>query len=113
MYHSIGAAQAAVEIVRRGPAQGGFGARGVDLVAEIVAGTVGDEMDQPLARAGRVGAEFVQRCAQMARTTSRLAARLAGADGQRGAGLGALEARTSASAWSSTNSQSRWLEPSP
>ena len=67
-----GARQSGLEIVRRGPGQRGLGARRVDLVAEIVARPVGDEMDQPFARSGRIGQRGGRARAQIARTTSRL-----------------------------------------
>ncbi len=85
-----GLAQAAVEVVRRGPVQRGGGAGRVDLVAEVVAGAVGDELDQPLPRAGRVGHQLVQRGADGAHDLQ-VGARLPGADGQGGAGLRLLD----------------------
>src|SRR6185369_7652050 len=42
----------AVEILARAPAEFGFEARRVDRIAGIVAGSVGDECDQALARGG-------------------------------------------------------------
>ena len=85
-----GLAKPAGEIVRRGPAEGLGGARRVDLVAEIVAGAVGDEGDQPRAGSGRVGAQLVERGADGADDLE-IGAGLPGADGQGGAGLGTLD----------------------
>ena len=66
-----GAAEAGLEIVRRGPAERGLGSGRVDFVAEIMARPVGDEADQSLPRAGRIGHALVEMGAD-ARTTSRL-----------------------------------------
>ena len=85
-----GARQPGLEIVRRRPGQRRLGARRIDLVAEIVARTVGDEMDQPLARAGRIRQTAVQMGADRAHHIQ-VAARLAGADRVGGARLAVLQ----------------------
>ena len=67
-----------------------LGSRRVDLVAEIVPGTVGDEMDQPFARTGGVRQPTVQLGADRAHHVE-VAARLASADRVGGARLALLQ----------------------
>src|SRR5258708_38983946 len=49
-----GAGNAGFEVVRGFPGECQLGARGVDFVAEVVPGPVGDEADQSLAWAGGI-----------------------------------------------------------
>lgn len=80
-----GAGDAGFEIMGGVPVECGFGCGGVDFVAEIVTGPIGDEADQAAARAGGVGDFFVENSADGGDDVE-VGAGLAGADGVGGAG---------------------------
>ena len=56
----------------RPPAEFALDLAGIHGVAEIMAGTIGDEADQPAARTRGGGRNFVEQFADLRSTTSRL-----------------------------------------